>query len=116
MIAWVALEDRSDLRDNLFVRECSFPSPQRSFSTLDPLDDSHPTRYTLAKKTSLFPFFFEPRFNPAFRHIKLLKRHTNVMVKLSIIAPLVYIAVLVGTLAVFSSLYRKRKASKCYDP
>lgn len=34
------------------------------------------------------------------------------MVKLSIIAPLVYIAVLVGTLAVFSSLYRKRKANK----
>jgi len=34
------------------------------------------------------------------------------MVKLSIIAPLVYIVVLVGTLAVFSSLYRKRKAKK----
>ncbi|PWW78796.1 hypothetical protein C7212DRAFT_304720 [Tuber magnatum] len=34
------------------------------------------------------------------------------MVKLSIIAPLVYIVVLVGTLAVFSFLYRKRKANK----
>ncbi|KAL0639616.1 Translocation protein S66 [Maublancomyces gigas] len=34
------------------------------------------------------------------------------MNKLSLLAPLVYIAVLVGTLAVFSNLYRKRKASK----
>ncbi|KAI5847125.1 Sec62/63 complex, subunit Sec66 [Morchella snyderi] len=31
---------------------------------------------------------------------------------ISLIAPLVYITVLVGTLAVFSSLYRKRKANK----
>ncbi|KAI5786421.1 Pre protein translocase subunit Sec66-domain-containing protein [Peziza echinospora] len=34
------------------------------------------------------------------------------MPKLSLIAPLIYIAVLVGSLAVFSSLYRKRKASR----
>ncbi|KAF8456221.1 Pre protein translocase subunit Sec66-domain-containing protein [Terfezia claveryi] len=34
------------------------------------------------------------------------------MAKLSILAPLVYIAVLVGSLAVFSSLYRKRKANR----
>ncbi|KAL7272350.1 Translocation protein S66 [Rhizina undulata] len=34
------------------------------------------------------------------------------MAKLSILAPLIYIAVLVGALAVFSSLYRKRKAIK----
>ncbi|KAF8473175.1 translocation protein [Kalaharituber pfeilii] len=34
------------------------------------------------------------------------------MAKLSILAPLIYIAVLVGSLAVFSSLYRKRKANR----
>ena len=37
------------------------------------------------------------------------------MAKLSILAPLIYIAVLVGSLAVFSSLYRKRKASRSFN-